>query len=80
MKTDLLKDKSKEEISEIWREYHSNKDAVSAVIPAEMFEKMSQKFSEFKTVNFKKLYKSVRFLKIEFSFSVSISSSQKGRI
>ena len=53
MKVDLLKDKSKEEIAEIWRDYHAKKDAVAAVIPAEMFQKMEQRFQEFKTVKTK---------------------------
>ena len=50
MKTELLKDKSAEEIATIWKEYHLNKDSISAVIPAETFKKMMQRFQEFKTV------------------------------
>jgi ATP synthase F1 complex assembly factor 1 len=50
MKLDLLEGKSAEDVAEIWREYHVHKDAVSAVIPAEMYEKMAGRFKEFKTV------------------------------
>ncbi len=49
MKLDLLKDKNKEEIASIWREYHSKKDAVCAVIPKETYELMQKRFEEFKT-------------------------------
>ena len=51
MKVDLLKDKTKEEIAEIWREYHSKRDSVAAVIPKEMFDQMQERFQEYKTVN-----------------------------
>ncbi len=50
MKTELLADKSSDEVAEIWREYHSKKDAVSAVIPANTYATMRQRFQEFKTV------------------------------
>ncbi len=50
MRTDLMADKSADEIAEIWRQYHSTRDAVAAVIPAETYEKMQQRFKEFKTV------------------------------
>ncbi len=50
MKVELLMDKSKEEIAEIWRQYYSDKDAVSAVIPADMFKQMQARFETYKTV------------------------------
>ena len=49
---DLLKDKSAEEISEIWRKYHADKDCVSAVIPAEMYAQMRERFITHKTFLF----------------------------
>ena len=49
MKIELLKDKSKDEISEIWRMHHSNLDAVSAVIPADVWMEMEIRFREYKT-------------------------------
>ena len=52
MKLSLVKDKSTEEISEIWRQYHANKDAVSAVIPIEMYSEMKLRFKEFPTFLF----------------------------
>ena len=52
MKLSLIKDKSKEEISEIWRLHHANKDAVSAVIPADVYVDMKSRFKEFATFLF----------------------------
>ena len=49
---DLLRDKSKEEISDIWRQYHVDKDCVSAVIPAEMYARMKERFQKHKTFLF----------------------------
>ena len=49
---DLLKDKSKEEISDIWRQYHADKDCVSAVIPDEMYARMKERFEKYKTFLF----------------------------
>ena len=46
----MLREKSKEEISEIWRLHHQTKDSVSAAIPADMYKQMEQRFKEFKTV------------------------------
>ncbi|KAJ1825985.1 ATP synthase mitochondrial F1 complex assembly factor 1, partial [Coemansia sp. RSA 2708] len=40
MKTDLLGDKSGDEIGEIWTQYHATKDAVSAVIPAHTYQQL----------------------------------------
>ena len=52
MKLDLLKNKTKEEISEIWRVHHSDIDAVSAVIPVETWLAMQQRFLQYKTFLF----------------------------
>ena len=52
MKVDLLKDKSKEEISEIWKMHHSNIDAVCAVIPTNTWIDMQKRFLEYKTFLF----------------------------
>jgi len=52
LKVDLLRDKSKEEISDIWRQYHVDKDCVSAVIPAEMYARMKERFQKHKTFLF----------------------------
>ena len=49
---DLVKDKSKEEIADIWRQYHADKDCVSAVIPAEMYARMKERFQKYKTFLF----------------------------
>ena len=56
MKLELLKDKTKDEIADIWRQYHANKEeAVAAVIPADIFKVMSQRFQEHKTVRAAKI-------------------------
>lgn len=43
MKIELIKDKSAEEIQEIWQKYHSDKEFISATIPAEQFDKLIYK-------------------------------------
>ncbi|XP_066944415.1 ATP synthase mitochondrial F1 complex assembly factor 1 [Macrobrachium rosenbergii] len=40
MKTDLLKDKSNEDVQYIWTEHFRNKDAVSGVIPSVTYDKL----------------------------------------
>ena len=50
MKVELLNDKSKEEIADIWRQYHAKKNAVCAVIPGEMWGSMLERFTEHSTV------------------------------
>ena len=50
MKIELLKDKSQDEITEIWREYHRTKDSLAAVIPAKTFQQMQERFLEYNTV------------------------------
>lgn len=77
MKVELLADKSEEEISEIWREYHRGKDSVCAVIPVETFKKMAEKFNEFKTVSSKDACTKYFFKNVQIcrSFLVSLSAS-----
>lgn len=52
MRTELLKDKTPEEIAAIWSEHWSTKDAVAAVIPAETFTVMQERFQAFNTFLF----------------------------
>jgi len=52
MKVELLKDKTAEEISQIWSEHYSSKDAVAAVIPLETYNVMQDRFKEFNTFLF----------------------------
>lgn len=52
MKTDLLDDLNFDEIGKLWTDHYKNKDAVSAVIPAETFEQMNERFKEFNTFLF----------------------------
>lgn len=40
VKLDLLKDKSTEEIIDIWRDYHSKKDCIFATIPTDKYDIM----------------------------------------
>lgn len=40
MKTDLLEDKTPEEIQKIWEEYHRSKDVIAATIPADVYDKI----------------------------------------
>merc|ERR550525_2073993 len=52
MKLELLRDKSKDEISDIWKLHHSSLDAVCAVIPADVWEEMRERFTKHKTFLF----------------------------
>jgi len=52
MKTELLEDLNFEEVGKLWTEHYKNRDAVSAVIPAETFQQMSERFREFNTFLF----------------------------
>jgi len=52
MKLDLLREKTKDEISEIWKLHHSSLDAVCAVIPADVWEEMRERFTKHKTFLF----------------------------
>eukprot|EP00088_Acartia_fossae_P037000 TRINITY_DN3818_c0_g1_i8.p1 TRINITY_DN3818_c0_g1~~TRINITY_DN3818_c0_g1_i8.p1 ORF type:complete len:284 (-),score=64.29 TRINITY_DN3818_c0_g1_i8:153-1004(-) len=52
VKLDLLKDKTPEEITEIWTKHFSQQEKICAVIPAETYKKMQQRFQEFNTFLF----------------------------
>lgn len=52
MKVDLLRDKTPEEITEIWTKYFSKQEKICAVIPVETYKVMQQRFNEFKTFLF----------------------------
>lgn len=52
MKVELLEGKTKEEVGDIWRQYHVNKDAVAAVIPADVWTSMVDRFQEHRTFLF----------------------------
>lgn len=47
MKTELLVDKSATEIGDLWNEYHSQKDVIHAVIPAEEYLEMKNRAHQF---------------------------------
>ncbi|CAG5124144.1 unnamed protein product [Candidula unifasciata] len=46
LKMDLIHDKTAEEISKIWNQYHSGKDCVYAVLKAEDYENLREKSKE----------------------------------
>jgi len=52
MKLDLLKDKTAEEITEIWTKHFTAKDAICAVIPAETYKTMQKRFHQYNTFLF----------------------------
>ncbi|KAK7504085.1 hypothetical protein BaRGS_00004817 [Batillaria attramentaria] len=52
MKLDLVQDKSPEEIEQIWKEYHSKKDCVFAVLKKEDFEDLMSKAQQCPTFVF----------------------------
>jgi len=52
VKLELLADKSAKEIEEIWCKHFSSKDAVAAVIPAQTYKQMQERFQEFNTFLF----------------------------
>jgi len=52
MKVELLADKTAGEISQIWNEHFASKDAVAAVIPADTYKVMQERFKEFNTFLF----------------------------
>eukprot|EP00057_Strongylocentrotus_purpuratus_P007666 XP_011662140.1 PREDICTED: ATP synthase mitochondrial F1 complex assembly factor 1-like [Strongylocentrotus purpuratus] len=47
VKVDLLRKHSAEEITEIWKGFHREKDFICAVIPKETYAKIQQKAKEF---------------------------------
>lgn len=49
MKTELLVDKTSDEIKQLWLDYHRQKDVIVGVIPQETYTKMYEKGVEFST-------------------------------
>ncbi|KAJ7357759.1 ATP synthase mitochondrial F1 complex assembly factor 1 [Desmophyllum pertusum] len=47
MHLDKIADKSAEEIGQIWREHHKDKDCISAVIPSNLYDRMEERFLKF---------------------------------
>merc|ERR1719220_1876060 len=52
LRLDLLADKTAGEIEEIWCKHFASRDAVAAVIPAQTFKVMQERFEEFNTFLF----------------------------
>lgn len=52
MKIELIKDKNKDEIKQIWADYHLQKDVIAAIIPAADFELMKIHLQKFPTFLF----------------------------
>lgn len=49
MKVDMIRDKSKEEIIKIWREYHKQKDCICGTMTAEQYDKMFARGKQYST-------------------------------
>lgn len=49
MKLELIQDKTKEEITEIWHQYHKQKDCIVGVLNREQFEKMFERGKKYNT-------------------------------
>ncbi|XP_026284622.1 ATP synthase mitochondrial F1 complex assembly factor 1 [Frankliniella occidentalis] len=49
MKTDLLHDKTTNEIKKIWEEYHKIKDVIAATIPADIYDKIYNRSLDYPT-------------------------------
>ncbi|KAL6445497.1 hypothetical protein ACFW04_000815 [Cataglyphis niger] len=49
MKVDMIKDKSKEEIIEIWKEYHKQKDCICGTMTPEQYDKMFARGKQYST-------------------------------
>lgn len=49
MKIDMIKDKSKEEIIEIWNEYHKQKDCICGTLTPEQYDKMFARGKQYST-------------------------------
>lgn len=52
MKTELLNDKTAEEITQLWLDYHRNKDVVISVVPKDIYAVMNKRGKEFSTFLF----------------------------
>ena len=49
MKIELIQDKTKEEIIQIWHEYHIQKDCISGILTAEQFDKLFERGRKYPT-------------------------------
>jgi len=49
MKIDMIKDRSKEEIIEIWNEYHKQKDCICGTMTPEQYDKMFARGKQYST-------------------------------
>ncbi|KAK3919814.1 ATP synthase mitochondrial F1 complex assembly factor 1 [Frankliniella fusca] len=49
MKTELLQDKTADEIKKIWEDYHKSKDVIAATIPADIYNKIYNRSLEHPT-------------------------------
>lgn len=49
MKTELLEDKTTEEIRKIWEDYHKSKNVIAATIPSDIYKKICQRSHEHPT-------------------------------
>lgn len=49
MKVDMIKDRSKEEIIEIWKEYHKQKDCICGTMTPEQYDKMFSRGKQYST-------------------------------
>lgn len=47
MKVDMIQDKSKEEIIEIWKEYHKQKDCICGTMTPEQYDKMFERGNKY---------------------------------
>lgn len=51
-KLELVRDKTKDEIIEIWQKYHIQKEVISAVIPENIYKKMKERIIQYPTFLF----------------------------
>lgn len=49
MKVDMIRDKSREEIVEIWKEYHMQKDCICGIMTPEQYDKMFARGRQYST-------------------------------
>ncbi|EFN84945.1 ATP synthase mitochondrial F1 complex assembly factor 1 isoform X4 [Harpegnathos saltator] len=49
MKVDMIRDKSTEEIMEIWKEYHKQKDCICGTMTSEQYDKMFARGKQYST-------------------------------
>lgn len=49
MKVDMIRDKTKDEIINIWKDYHKDKDYISGILTPEQFDKMFERGKKYST-------------------------------